>query len=377
MKLSPSLPTFLKFQATRLAIAALFFVGSHANGEIIDIFLIGGQSNADGRANISGSTQNLPAVLRNPQNDVPVYWGSSNSSPAGGKYPFRNPGALTVLQPGLTRDAPNLLGPEVSFGRSMADYYAREGGTIALIKYAVGGTSLAVDWKAGGTASELNDGGSYQNFQSIVIKGMTAIQAAHPDATLRISGMIWMQGEEDTSDQFSAAYQKNLADFISDIRLTYGENLPFVIGQLSINQTRLSALPLASVRNAQAAVAAADPYSRLVVTDSFGLNSDHLHFNRPGQVDLGYAFASKMQEMVAVPEPSQTSMVLLGISFALGCGLIDRGRGAPAGPGRIPRRATPRRPARARRSPAWQSAPDRHPQPRLPLRWRKKPRGQT
>jgi len=312
---------FLKFRVTQLAIAmtALFFVQSPANGEIIDVFLIGGQSNADGRANISGASQNLPSVLRNPQNDVPIYWGSSNSTPSGGKYPFKNPGTLTVLQPGLTRDAPNLLGPEVSFGRAMADYYAKVGGTIALIKYAVGGSSLAVDWKAGGSSSEINDGGSYQNFQSIVVKGINALQAAHPNATLKISGMIWMQGEQDTSDQFSAKYQTNLTNFISDIRLTYGENLPFVIGQLSINQTHLPAVPLAAVRNAQAAVAAADPYSRLVVTDSFGLNSDDLHFNRPGQVDLGYAFASQMQQLIAVPEPSAISMILIGILLPLGC----------------------------------------------------------
>ncbi len=172
---------------------------------------------------------------------------------------------------------------------------------------------------------------SYQNFQSIVTSGLAALRAANPDATLQIAGMIWMQGESD-SNALSAQYQANLTAFINDIRLTYGAELPFVIGQLSTNQTGTNVDAGGTtenrntVRTAQAAVASALPHAALVTTGTFGLNADNLHFSAGGQQALGSAFATQMQTLVAVPEPSTTSMAASALLlFALVGRLRQRG----------------------------------------------------
>lgn len=309
-------------------LAAMICLTGAIQAETIHVFLIGGQSNADGRANISGSSQNLTPVLANPQTDVPIYYGLSASGPSG-SYPFLNSGTLTDLKPGISAVS-GKFGPELSFGRSMADYYASTTGeSIALIKYAVGGTDLAVDWKAGGNATTTGDGGSYLNFQSIVSSGLAKLQAENPGDTIVISGMIWMQGESDAVAAYSSLYQANLTNFLADVRATYGASLPIVIGQLSVNQTNLNATYLNTVRNAQSAVAAANPLNGLVVTDTFALDGDNLHFNRPGQVALGYAFATEMQKFVAVPEPSASSLALIGL--ALGSVLFAYRKRARAG----------------------------------------------
>lgn len=282
------------------ALAGLFLASAEC--ETINVFLIGGQSNADGRATVSS----LPSNLQSPQNDVPFYYGISNSKSADIRK-----SEFTTLRPGLSNTSQ--FGPEVTFGRTMADYYAARGESIALIKYANGGTNLAVNWHAGGTATTAGDGAIYQNFQSIVTSGLVALRAANPDATLQIAGMIWMQGESD-SNALSAQYQANLTAFINDIRLTYGTDLPFVIGQLSTNQTGTNADAGGTsenrntVRAAQAAVASALPHAALVTTGTFGLNADNLHFSAARQQALGSAFATQMQTLVAVPEPSTTSM---------------------------------------------------------------------
>ena len=63
------------------------------------------------------------------------------------------------------------------------------------------------------------------------------------------------------------------------------------------------------MRQAQANVAATDPNSYLVVTDTFGLHGDALHFNTAGQIAMGEAFADAY--IASVPEPATLPLLLL------------------------------------------------------------------
>ncbi|QDU56694.1 sialate O-acetylesterase [Aeoliella mucimassa] len=292
--------------------------------ERIHVFLVGGQSNADGRAPISG----LPAELQGQQLDVPFYWGEAaangvtNTDDIELNYAF--------LRPGSSRTGG--FGPEVTFGRAMADYYAARGEKVALIKHAQGGTTLSSDWLAGGNGTTTDDGGVYQVFQYVVATGFAEIQnglpgqdtgpaprlvapsllaaeSAEEQIEISLDGMIWMQGESDAVADASLAYEDNLRDFISDVRTTYGADLPIVIGQLSSNQTSLNSTYREQIRAAQAAVAFSEPKTALVYTDDFALQGDFLHFSATGQHDLGYAFATAMQPLV-VPEPSGVALAI-------------------------------------------------------------------
>lgn len=239
------------------------------------VILQAGQSNADGRASISG----LPAALQSPQADVDLFYRVEGGS-----------GSLTSLQPGLSETSQ--FGPEIVLGRKLADLHAHEQGTrVAILKYANGGTDLNTKWKAGGDASTSGDGPDYTTFQQTVSEGLAALALRHPQATLQIDAMVWMQGESDAVAGSAALYQTNLARFIADARATYGASLPFIIGRLSSQQTALDATYLAQVRAAQQAVAAADPRTSFFSTDGFAMNGDNLHFSAAGQQAMGAAFA--------------------------------------------------------------------------------------
>lgn len=244
------------------------------------VFLIGGQSNADGRANPAGLPTS-PVNLQQPQEDIDFYENS-----------------LTTLRPF------SQFGPEITMGRRLGDSIADGQSTrIAIIKYAVGGTSLADDWKAGGDATTAGDGPRYVTFQQTVTQGLDALAAAYPEAVIEIEGMLWVQGERDVVRGMHDAYEVNLTAFIADVRATYGVGLPFVISRLSTAQTSLDAARMAVVRAAQAAVADSDPRAALLDTDGFGMLGDNLHFDAAGQQQLGNGGAGWLLDFFPFQSP--------------------------------------------------------------------------
>jgi iduronate 2-sulfatase len=289
-----------------LALALTVMATDPSLAATINVFLLGGQSNMDGRALVT----ELPSDLLN-QTDVLFY--SNNTG-----------GQITTLKP-LTSGATQ-FGPEIAFGRSMADYYAGTGEQVALIKYAAGGTNLQVNWKADGTSSSAGDGSYYQAFQNTVASGLAKLVAGGDTVVIR--GMIWMQGESDAGDSvnggstenYSLLYEQNLTDFINDVRLTLGlEELPFVIGKLGTVQVGTgNVLYRDNVRAAQEAVAVADPFTGIVYTDTFAIKTgDNQHFGsdgiNDGQLQLGAAFATEMQGLLAIPEPSAWLFSISGL----------------------------------------------------------------
>ncbi|MCW1886341.1 hypothetical protein OKA04_16505 [Luteolibacter flavescens] len=266
----------------------------------VRVILLGGQSNADGRAAITG----LPAALQSSQADVDFYYRIEGGA-----------GSLTTLQPGLSETSQ--FGPEIVLGRRLADLYAHEAGTrVAIIKYANGGTNLHTQWKAGGDATTTGDGPEYVTFQQTVTAGLAALAAKHPLATVEIDSMVWMQGEADASAAQAGNYQANLGTFIADARATFGPSLAFVIGRLSSGQTSIDGTWRGQVQAAQDAVAAADPRTSVLSTDGFGMAGDNLHFDASGQQSLGSGFAE---------ESAYYSWMMEHFSPAD----IDAGRGAP------------------------------------------------
>ena len=239
----------------------------------IQVVLLGGQSNADGRAAPAGLPTS-PVNLQQPQDDVDFY----------------ENGSLTTLRP-FTE-----FGPEITLGRRLSDNLAIDLKTrVAIIKNAAGGTDLSSDWVAGGDGTTTDDGPRYVTFQGTVNGGLAALAAAYPNAAIEIVGMLWVQGERDARTAQAANYEANLTNFLADIRLTYGSDLWFVVSRLSSSQTAINSGGLATVRAAQSAVAAADPLTALLDTDGFGMKSDDLHFDATGQQQLGNGSALLLQ----------------------------------------------------------------------------------
>ena len=240
------------------------------------VFLLGGQSNALGRAPSSGLPVS-PVNLQMPQVDILFYFGST----------------LTTIRPGSGSETSE-FGPEVSFGRAIAD--ALPADNIAIIKYAAGGTALYNDWAPG-------SGPNYTTFRNTVTAGLAAIQAA--GHTTEIVGMLWHQGESDAIEGQQAAYQTNLTAFITDIRSHYGPNLPFLIGEIR----RSNGPAFVTVADAQIAVAAAAPNLAFVPASDLSF-WDTYHFDAPSQVTLGQRFATAYLGLVNGGAP----LSLTGIS---------------------------------------------------------------
>ncbi len=256
--------------------------------EPLKIFLVAGQSNGDGR----GNPTDLPANLQNPQG-VPI---------------FHN-GQWHGLQPGLTdQNHPGLFGPEITFGRDVAEALAGE--NVALVKYAWGGTNLAVDWNPD------TPGAHYTAFMNAVRQALANVG---PDYLPEIAGMIWMQGESDTGDVTRAeSYEANLTNFIETVRTDLGApDMPFVIGEILDYPTYTYA---DVVREAQANVAAADRMVALVRTDDLPIivGNDN-HYNAAGQMELGSRFALAV---LTVPEPSTAVLGMVGLMVVV----LSRGR---------------------------------------------------
>jgi len=278
-----------------LALVSVLAVAPAAQAADFEVFLIGGQSNAAGRADTSLLTGTLAAA----QTDVYFYWHQGMMSATNAALADDT---LLALQPGSGHGTsgtvvPNEFGPELSFGRSMADAFPDH--NIYIIKYAYGGSNLHSDWAAGGAR--------YDEFLDTVSAGLAAITSG--GHTYHMSGMLWQQGEADQGASAAAAYETNLTDLVARVRTDAfaGADAPFVLGMLSTNQTNYDQSPgsgFQTVRAAQTAVAAADAYVTAVNTDAFSVRSDNVHFDASGQVDLGNALAAAMIPLVAFNAPS-------------------------------------------------------------------------
>ncbi|MFA6174448.1 MAG: sialate O-acetylesterase [Kiritimatiellales bacterium] len=269
------------------------------------VFLFGGQSNALGwgyHQYLYDTTNSLAF----PQTDVEMFAGK-------GLPPLIN--TLTKLQsgagnptvkagspqqyPALTgTDAIDHFGPELSMGRTARDLISDPCAKVAVIKYAVAGTSLWQDWKPDGTANSDADGLQYRNFQATVQSGLAALQTKYPDYEIKIIGMGWVQGESDALEGQAANYFTNLTNFVADVRATFGKNIVFALSKLSPNQN--SSTDFATVRTAQESAAATVP--GVAATDTTGAKypvatgfaEGSLHYKSPALLQIGEDLGVKL-----------------------------------------------------------------------------------
>jgi len=245
------------------------------------VLLFGGQSNALGW----GYHQYLVDEghpLAVPQNDVDLFYEFPETGylPEDSIIPLQSGAGITEVRSG-TQQYPGStapvcrFGPELSMARTVRDFIQIPDSKVAVIKFAVGGTSLydSADWRPDGTADRSADGNLYKIFQQTAWKGLSALRNKYPHYEVEVLGMGWVQGESDAIEGQGADYQANLTTLIQDARLTFNTNLTFVLSKISPNQiegisdtNELAQWPI--VRAAQDAVAVAD--SNVAVTETTG-----------------------------------------------------------------------------------------------------------
>jgi hypothetical protein len=215
-------------------------------------------------------------------------------------------GALKTVPSSSVHYGPQ-FGPELSFGRRLKELYPSD--DIYLVKYALSSTALGDRWSPSG-------GDCYNSLMSRVNAAMANLTTAGKNPT--IAGMIWMQGEDDsTNHSYATAYAANLKNLVSSVRANYNApNMKFVAGRITTMTVGhwATAADCDLVRNAQWNISSQ-------VGDASCINTDDLewayygHYGTQGQIDLGIRFAD---QFTPVPEPSTLALAAVGAICMLG-----------------------------------------------------------
>lgn len=327
--------------------------------DVIDTWIISGQSNAEGygitQNPVSGLTPNstLATIGRDDlnviHNNVSLFQGATDLSgsitaSAGLSLPPRDAWHAMTSYEGLAYDwgsgrgneSGRRFGPELAFG---FDVQAMRGAPIAIIKYARGSSSLAPSTaQSGGVWRDFDpsDGGRLNQYDQLVSTIQGAVNNLPAGQVLKIRGLLWMQGEADaTSSAFASAYPSNLTEFISSLRGDIGSIASTSNGRMTASAATWNQLDVfvgtilntsanrQTVIDAQIAVAAADP-NVFTVDGTNGLSvmtvddwgDSGVHYDTAGQVLLGERFAdvaiSRIDSGVRVSESGGTTGVTEG-----------------------------------------------------------------
>lgn len=234
------------------------------NFPIIDVFLIGGQSNATGQ----GYVGNIPRVFDVDTTVLFYYSRYLNGGRDGEQW-------LPLCQASESEDK---FGVELSLGTCLHKKYPDR--NIALIKHALSGSNLYKQWNPGNRVGEAR-GEEYSKFIGTVKGGLDKLREKGYTPVLR--AMVWQQGEADARDiaglDKSRLYEENLNNFIRQIRIDLeAKDLLFVYGSvMPMSAPRFTGRDL--VRNAQKKVAE-DSGSDLSLHNAVWINADDLQMSR-------------------------------------------------------------------------------------------------
>ncbi len=235
---------------------------SFAQPKPVKVFILAGQSNMQGQGFVqadpkrNGGKGSLEFLVKDPASAARY----KHLVDKNGKWIAREDvwlwylgkkGPLTVGFAGKD----NMIGPELSFGHIVGDAYDEQ---VLLIKLAWGGKSLGKDFRPPSSGGEV--GAYYKELlkhTKDVLANLKAEFPAYKGQGYEIVGFGWHQGWNDRVNQsFNDEYEKNLANFIRDIRKDLGvKNLPFVIAETGMTGPDEKHPRALSLMKAQAAVA--------------------------------------------------------------------------------------------------------------------------
>lgn len=276
--------------------------------ETLHLYILAGQSNMDGM----GFVSDLPKELRRKQEGAWIYnpnrrndgtppddlgyWERLKAGQGYGHHFIHANGREQAV-------ASDRFGPELTFARTLRNL--RPGHSIALLKYARGGSSIHPDtpddWGCWDPDYRgINQWTHFVHHYRRATTGLSRTIGGRGNIYFKPAGIIWQQGESDAAytSKIAAAYRGNLENVIGSMRELTGEpNLPVVIGQISADgqHGKEPSLPRASmVQLAQQEFAANDEHAALVPTpDSHGW-LDAWHYSSATYLEMGKRFARAM-----------------------------------------------------------------------------------
>jgi len=285
--------------AVAIIVASLF--PAMVAAEPIKVFLMIGASNMHGVANADG----LAPPWDTPQDDVwiwqndfgdnvgwtslrPGFGNTDNNFGSGGNH----------LNPNPNRPDEDRFGPELSFGRSIADAFPES--QIAILKHADGGRDLETNFNPSNTGPA----GRENMWAGLVEKTDQALKVFE-DVGLEysIAGMVMYQGAKDARNLTGVEidnYDENLPFFIQGVRDQYNEpELPFVITHLPTFMDPIRYPGRYDIRAVQADVAASDPFISLTEISDLERREDGVHFDHIDMLEIGQRYADTYVELTS------------------------------------------------------------------------------
>ena len=206
----------------------------------VKIYLLSGQSNMTGRANLGDLNKpaadqkaTLVRFIMEPQNvekykslykkderKIRTWAVRDDIFITAGDWPHEKKegqGKHGGVRPGYGGFRNKGFGPELGIGHILGDFHAEP---VLLVKVAFGANSLAGNFRPPSSGGKLGD--KYP----LVIKAVTdaiehmpeIVPGYQKETGYEIAGFFWNQGEHDGTPEFSAEYEKNLANLIQDFR---------------------------------------------------------------------------------------------------------------------------------------------------------------
>ena len=187
----------------------------------VRVFVLAGQSNMQGYGLVEDNENDPGSLIDVIQKDTDGEWSEigevGNWNTLEGVWLYSGDGDIkTNVTVGQGVDT-NKIGPELTFAHQLDAYYDDP---VLIIKTAIGGTNLAVDWRppsAGGETGEL-----YNQMIQTIQNVTQNLGTEFPDigtTDFEISGFAWFQGWSDAGDTgYRSEYESNLTHLIDDVR---------------------------------------------------------------------------------------------------------------------------------------------------------------
>ncbi|MBT3199473.1 MAG: sialate O-acetylesterase [Phycisphaerales bacterium] len=214
-----------------------------------------------------------------------------------------------------------MIGPEFAFGHALGEAMGEQ---VLIIKTAWGGKSLQKDFRppsSGGTV-----GPYYTQMLKIIRDILGDIKKHYPaydGKGYEIAGFGWHQGWNDgCSDAAVAEYEKNMANFIRDVRKALDvKKLPFVIADSGFGGAKQRRKRRLVLREAQYNVSQHDEFKGNVITirtgklspsakESPGRGDYHWYGNAWTYFQIGEAMGAEMLKMIGVKASNIKAAVL-------------------------------------------------------------------